>query len=66
MKTEAFVKGWVEMFEAVGVCEGAQHLWHAEFEARFPERHQSFLEWLGMPEERIAEIRAKSRAAKQG
>jgi hypothetical protein len=36
------------------------HEWHSEFERRHPQAHQSFLEWLGLPEERISGIRRKS------
>ncbi len=33
------------------------HQWHVEFEASSPEAHQSFLSWLGIPEQEIALIR---------
>jgi hypothetical protein len=66
MKKEDFVGSWVSMFEAVGVREDGRRRWHAEFEARFPERHASFLAWLGLDGGRIAEIRAESRAAREG
>ena len=49
------------MFRAIGLQDADMHKWHAEFERRFPEGHQSFLEWLDLPEERITEVRRKSR-----
>lgn len=54
------VDQWVEMFRAIGLEEADMHRWHAEFERRHPDGHQGFLEWLGMPEERIAEVRRRS------
>jgi len=56
------VDQWVELFRSIGLQDDAMHQWHAEFERRFPEGHQSFLEWLKLPAERIAEIRRKSAA----
>jgi hypothetical protein len=32
--------------------------WHQEFESRYPDQHQAFLEWLGIPAEEIRRIRA--------
>lgn len=54
------VEQWVEMFRAVGLSDPQMHQWHAEFERRHPEGHQEFLEWLGLPAERIAQIRRDS------
>lgn len=54
------VDQWVEMFRAIGLGDKEMHRWHAEFEGRHPQGHQAFLEWLGLPAERIAEIRRKS------
>ena len=54
------VDQWVEMFRAIGLEDAEMHKWHAEFERRHPRGHQSFLEWLGLPEDRIDEIRRKS------
>jgi hypothetical protein len=33
--------------------------WHRLFERENPAGHQSFLEWLGLPADRISEIRTK-------
>ncbi len=56
------VDRWVELFRAIGLEEADMHRWHAEFEQRYPEGHQSFLEWLQLPAERITEIRSTSAA----
>jgi len=55
------VERWVELFTAIGLKEKDMHRWHDEFERRFPEGHQSFLEWLGIPPGRVAAIRQRSR-----
>ena len=54
------VDEWTEMFRAIGLKESDMHKWHAEFENRHPDGHQGFLEWLSLPETRIAEIRRQS------
>jgi hypothetical protein len=53
------VQEWVKRFEAVGMDEAAMQKWHRLFEQENPKGHQSFLEWLGLPAERINEIRHK-------
>jgi hypothetical protein len=55
------VEDWVEMFREVGLDEPAMHRWHAAFEGRSPEAHQSFLEWLRIPGGEIERIRNESR-----
>ena len=52
---------WVALFEAAGIDAAARQRWHAEFEAREPQAHQAFLEWLGIPGAEVAHIRAHSR-----
>ena len=54
------VEEWTEMFRAIGLEDPDMHKWHALFERRHPEGHQGFLEWLQLPDERIADIRRKS------
>ena len=54
------VDEWVDMFRTIGLDDDAMHRWHNEFERRHPQGHQSFLEWLGLPAERVAEIRTQS------
>jgi hypothetical protein len=63
-KTHVDVNQWVAMFRAIGLDDAAMHRWHREFEQHHPEAHQGFLEWLGLPTDRIAEIRRDS--AKKG
>ena len=54
------VEKWVEVFRAIGLEEADMHRWHQEFEQRYPDGHQSFLEWLGLPPERVRTIRHES------
>ena len=49
---------WVKLFHEVGLDEDTMRQWHRLFEARYPESHQSFLEWLQIPATDIARIRA--------
>jgi len=57
-----FKEQWVDLFRAVGIDDETMKRWHGEFERRSPDAHQSFLEWLAIPLEEIAEIRARSRS----
>jgi hypothetical protein len=54
---------WVEMFHAVGLDQATMGRWHQEFETRWPEAHESFLEWLGVDKADIARIRSSARSA---
>jgi len=66
MNNRAFGKeAWVEMFRAVGLDEATMGRWHHEFETRWPDAHERFLAWLGVPEGDIARIRQSSRSATQ-
>ena len=49
---------WVLLFREIGLDEATMVKWHQAFETRFPNGHQSFLEWLKIPENEIARIRA--------
>lgn len=60
MKNTVSVEEWVARFRAIGLDDAAMEKWHRLFEEENPAGHQSFLEWLGLPAERIREIRAKS------
>ena len=51
---------WMEIFRATGLDDEMMHKWHREFEKRYPEEHQRFLEWLNIPSEKINMIRQKS------
>jgi len=53
-------ENWVELFRAVGLSDEPMVRWHREFEAKYPEDHQSFLEWLNIPKDEIKSIRALS------
>ena len=59
MKKNVNVNEWVAMFREIGVDEAKSERWHRLFEARHPDAHQGFLEWLGFKPEEIAEIRAR-------
>ncbi len=59
MKSELMDKEkWTELFREVGLDEATMKRWHREFEARYPQGHQSFLEWLQISREEISHIRA--------
>jgi hypothetical protein len=60
MSAKVTVEEWVARFKAIGLDQAAMEQWHRLFERENPAGHQSFLEWLGLPAERIAEIRSKS------
>jgi hypothetical protein len=50
---------WVRLFRDIGLDDETMIEWHQKFETRHPDGHQSFLEWLGIPEKEISLIRAK-------
>jgi hypothetical protein len=37
---------WVLLFKEIGLDEATMVKWHKAFETRYPNEHQSFLEWL--------------------
>lgn len=49
---------WVLLFKEIGLDEATMRKWHREFEARYPDGHQSFLEWLNIEADEIRQIRA--------
>ena len=49
---------WVLLFKEIGLDEATMTQWHREFEARYPDGHQSFLEWLNIEANEISHIRA--------
>ena len=51
---------WVSLFREIGLDDKAMVQWHREFEARYPDGHQSFLEWLSLSQDEIKGIRAVS------
>ena len=60
MSTKVSVEEWVARFKAIGLDQAAMEKWHRLFEQENPAGHQSFLEWLGLPTDKISDIRAKS------
>jgi len=60
MQNKINVKQWVALFEDAGLDENGRNRWHQLFEERYPEGHQSFLEWLGLDAERIEKIKKES------
>lgn len=58
MTQKVTVAEWVARFRAIGLDDAAMRKWHRLFETENPDGHQAFLEWLGLPQQRIAEIRA--------
>lgn len=59
METKVTVDEWVARFRAIGLDQAAMEQWHRLFERENPAGHQSFLEWLGLPAEKVNEIRSK-------
>jgi hypothetical protein len=60
MEKKVKVEEWVVRFRAIGLDDAAMERWHTLFERENPAGHESFLQWLGLPADRIAEIRRKS------
>jgi len=54
------VEEWVTRFKAIGLDQATMEQWHRLFEQENPAGHQSFLEWLGLPADKISDIRTKS------
>jgi len=49
---------WVLLFQEIGLDEATMTKWHREFETRYPDGHQSFLDWLNIEANEIRQIRA--------
>ncbi len=49
---------WVSLFRDIGLDDTRMRQWHRTFEARHPDSHRNFLEWLGIPQSEINEIRS--------
>ncbi len=60
MKRNVSKDEWVAMFREIGLNNSQMDQWHKLFESRHPDGHQSFLEWLGLPQKEIDRIRAHS------
>jgi len=52
---------FVAVLNAAGITDAQKHRLHAAFEARHPQAHEAFLQWLGIPPAEIQVIREKSR-----
>jgi hypothetical protein len=61
MKKHVSKEEWVGMYRDIGLDHSKMEQWHKLFEARHPDGHQGFLEWLGIPPKEIDQIRAQSR-----
>ena len=48
---------WVAMFREIGLNDETMTKWHKLFEARHPEGHADFLNWLGLSVEEMAKVR---------
>jgi hypothetical protein len=59
MKNQVTMEEWVKRFQDIGLDDAAMEKWHQLFERENPEGHRSFLEWLGLPADKITAIRAK-------
>jgi len=57
---------WVELLRASGMTDADMDQWHRTFEAQAPERHQRFLEVLGLAPAEIVSLRRRSREVKAG
>jgi hypothetical protein len=51
------VECWKEVFRDAGLTDEDMITWHRCFEKKYPDGHQGFLEWLGIDDRRIEEIR---------
>jgi DNA-binding transcriptional MerR regulator len=51
---------WSDLLAASGFSNEDMRQWHIAFEKQAPEKHQGFLEFLGIEKERIGEIRSFS------
>ncbi len=52
---------FVAILNEAGITDAQKHRLHAVFEARHPEAHESFLQWLGLPAGEVRSIREGSR-----
>lgn len=58
MQIKVNKEDWVAMFKEIGLDEKTMKKWHQVFEARHPEGHADFLNWLGLSADEIATIRS--------
>ncbi len=53
------VEQFVELFAEFGLSEVEMERWHRIFEKKYPDGHQSFLEWLGIDAAEIQSLRKR-------
>jgi hypothetical protein len=61
MEKDVNKEAWVAMFREIGLSEEQMMTWHRLFETRHPEGHDSFLAWLGLSADEIADLRRRCR-----
>lgn len=61
MQNHIDITQWKELFSETGLDQAMMDKWHHLFETKYPDAHQSFLQWLGLPQEKIVEIRSDSK-----
>lgn len=61
MKNTFGKQEWIDLFREIGLNDETMMTWHRLFETRHPDAHQSFLSWLGIPDDEITGIRKNSR-----
>jgi len=54
---------FASLLTEAGITDTQKAQLHAAFEKRYPDAHQSFLEWLGLPADAVRDIRSHSRTA---
>jgi len=57
---------WSALLRSAGFTESDMRRWHGDFERNAPEDHQRFLEFLCIPDDEIAAIRARARLSRPG
>lgn len=51
----------VDVLRETGMSKEQMERLHRVFETKYPDDHQAFLEWLGLPATEVNEIRRQSR-----
>jgi hypothetical protein len=52
---------FVAILNEAGITDAQKHRLHAVFEARHPDAHESFLQWLSLPAGEVRSIREGAR-----
>jgi len=56
---------FVAVLNEAGITDAQKHRLHAAFEARHPQAHEAFLQWLGIPPVEIQAVRESARKPKR-